>query len=163
LWDDPGDSFWDNQQAVDDQGRFDAFTVNSWSFTPAPTPWYRTRQAVTAIIAASTAMAAIVVATVLLVFRGQGDTADEVKSSVTPTAPTSAAPSRVASSEVPPPPPPPPPPPETASPVHTAPTYNPTYRPRPTKEPEIGVTRTPTIRSPISVAPQPRAPNTGHR
>ena len=31
----------------------------------------------------------------------------------------------------------------------------PTVRPRPTKEPEIGVTRTPATRMPISVAPQP--------
>jgi hypothetical protein len=55
---------------------------------------------------------------------------------------------------------PPPPPPETASPVNTAPRYNPTYQPRPTKAPEIGVTRTPVTRLPISVAPQPR---TGQR
>jgi len=123
---------------------------------------------------------------VLLVFRGEGNTVDDVTSSVTPTAPTSAAPVEVASSEAPPPPPPLPPlpetaspppetaspppetaspppetaspPPETASPVNTAPSYNPTYQPRPTKEPEIGVTRTPVIRSPISVAPQPRGP-----
>ena len=101
----------------DDPGRFDAFNINTWSFRPAPTPWYRTRQAVTAIIAASAAMAAIVVSAVLLVFRGQGDTVvDDVTSSVTPTAPTSAAPVQVASSEAPPPPLPPPPPPETASP-----------------------------------------------
>jgi hypothetical protein len=178
LWDEPNDNFWDNQPDPDDQGHFDAFNINNWNFTPAPTPWYGTRQAVTAIIAASTAMVAIVVSAVLLVFRGQGDTVvDDVTSSVTPTAPTSAAPAQVASSEAPPPPlppsppplPPPPetaspppetasPPPETASPVNTAPSYNPTYQPRPTKEPEIGVTRTPVIRSPISVAPQPRGP-----
>ena len=49
-------------------------------------------------------MAAIVVAGVLLVFRGSGSTVDQVTSSVTPTAPTSAAPVSVASSEAPPPP-----------------------------------------------------------
>ena len=180
LWDEPDDNFWDNQTDPDAPGHFDAFNINNWNFTPAPTPWYRTRQAVTAIIAASTAMAAIVVSAVLLVFRGEGDTVvDDVTSSVTPTAPTSAAPAQVASSEAPPPPLPPPPetaspppetaapetaapetaspPPETAaSPANTAPSYNPTYQPRPTKEPEIGVTRTPITRSPISVAPQPR-------
>jgi hypothetical protein len=34
----------------------------------------------------------------------------------------------------------------------------PTVRPRPTKQPEIGVTRTPVTRLPISVAPQQRGP-----
>jgi hypothetical protein len=175
LWDEPNDNFWDNQPDPDDPGHFDAFNINTWNFTPAPPPWYGTRQAVTAIIAASTAMVAIVVSAVLLVFRGEGNTVDDVTSSVTPTAPTSAAPVEVASSEAPPPPLPPPPetaspppetaspPPETASPANTAPSYNPTYQPRPTKEPEIGVTRTPVIRSPISVAPQPRGPHSGNR
>jgi hypothetical protein len=182
LWDEPDDNFWDKQPDPDDPGHFDAFNINAWSFRQAPTPWYRTRQAVTAIIAASAAMAAIVVSAVLLVFRDQGGTVTEdVTSSVTPTAPTSAAPTsaapvQVPSSEAPPPPvqvesseaPPPPetaspppetasPPPETALPVNTAPPYNPTYQPRPTKAPEIGVTRTPITRSPISVAPQPRS------
>ena len=42
---------------------------------------------------------------------------------------------------------------------NTAPDVNyPRVQPRPTKEPEIGVTRTPATRSPISVAPQPRRP-----
>ena len=105
LWDEPDDNFWDYHPDPDDPGHFDAFNINTWSFRPAPTPWYRTRQAVTAIIAASAAMAAIVVSAVLLVFRGQGDTVtDDVTSSVTPTAPTSAAPVQVASSEAPPPP-----------------------------------------------------------
>ena len=167
LWDDPDDNFWDNQPDVGDQDRFDAFNVNTWSFAPAPTPWYRTKQALTAIIAASAALAAIVVSGVLLVFRGPDSTVDEVTSSVTPTAPTSAAPVDEATSAAPPPqlpPPPPPSPPESvASPVNTAPRYNPTYQPRPTKEPEIGVTRTPVTRAPISVAPQQRGPRTGSR
>jgi hypothetical protein len=166
LWDEPGDNFWDNQPDPDENGHFDAFKVGTWSFTPAPTPWYRTKQALTAIIAASAAVAAIVVSGVLLVFRGPGGTVDEVTSSVTPTAPTSAQPSPAATSaapEPPEPPLPPPPPPETASPVDTAPTYNPTYQPRPTKAPEIGVTRTPVTREPISVAPQPRTGHSGNR
>jgi hypothetical protein len=162
LWDEPDDDFWDNQPDADDfpkdSGPFDAFNDNTWRFTPAPPPWYRTKQALTAIIAASAAVAAIVVSGVLLVFRGPADTVDEVTSSVTPTAPTSAEPVPQATSEEPPPPPPPPP--ETASPVNTAPRYNPTYQPRPSKAPEIGVTRTPVTRLPISVAPQPR---TGQR
>ena len=73
LWDEPADNFWDNQLDPDDPGHFDAFNDNTWSFKPAPTPWYRTRQALTAIIAASAAVAAIVVAGVLLVFRGSGE------------------------------------------------------------------------------------------
>jgi hypothetical protein len=164
LWDEPGDDFWDNQPGVDDQGRFDAFDDGTWSFAPAPIPWYRTRQALTAIIAASAAASAIVVSGVLLVFRGDSGTADEVTTSGTQTAPTSATPLQVASSQPPPPPElPPPPPPETASPENPAPRYNPTYQPRPTKAPEIGVTRTPVTRQPISVAPQPRGPRNGNR
>jgi hypothetical protein len=180
LWDEPGDNFWDNQPDPDDypndsdrlDGHFDAFNVNTWSFKPAPTPWYRTKQALTAIIAASAAVAAIVVSGVLLVFRGPGDTFDEVTSSVTPTAPTSAQPAPVATSAAPEPPgppesplPPPPPPetaspaPETASPVNTEPRYEaPRVQPRQTKGPEINVTR-----SPISVAPQPRSGQSGLR
>jgi hypothetical protein len=161
LWDEPDDNFWDNQPDADDfpqdTGRFDAFNDNTWSFRPAPMPWYRTKQALTAIIAASAAVAAIVVSGVLLVFRGPANTVDEMTSSVTPTAPTSSEPVPVATSAGPPLPPPPP---ETASPVNTAPRYSPTYPPRPTKAPEIGVTRTPVTRLPISVAPQRR---TGQR
>jgi len=172
LWDEPDDNFWDNQpevrdvrdgRDVDDAGHFDAFNVNTWSFKPPSTPWYRTRQAVTVILAASAAMAAIVVSGVLLVFSGHNETVNEVTSSVTPTAPTSAAPVQVASSEAPsppaatppPPPPPPPPPVETAaSPMNPAPNYQaPRVQPRQTKGPEINVTR-----APISVAPQQRGP-----
>jgi hypothetical protein len=162
LWDEPGDNFWDNQPDPDDNAHFDAFNVNTWSFKPAPTPWYRTKQALTAIIAASAAVAAIVVSGVLLVFRGPGGTVDEVTSSVTPTAPTSAQQAPVATSAAPGPPEPPlppPPPPETASPVNTAPRYEaPRVQPRQTKGPEINVTR-----SPMSVAPQPRTGHSGNR
>ncbi len=80
LWDEPADSFWDYQLDPDDPGHFDAFNDNTWRFKPAPTPWYRTGQAATAIIAASAAVAAIVVAGVLLVFRGSGSTVDQVTS-----------------------------------------------------------------------------------
>ena len=171
LWDEPDDNFWDNQpevRDVEDTGHFDAFNVNTWRFKPAPTAWYRTRQAATVIVAASAAVAAIVVSGVLLVFRGQSETVNEVTSSVTPTAPTSAAPVQVASSEAPSPPaspppppppppvsPPPPPPAETAaSPMNPAPNYQaPRVQPRQTKGPEINVTR-----APISVAPQQRGP-----
>ncbi len=162
--DEPGDNFWDNQPDPDGypavNGQFDAFNDNTWSFAPPPTPWYRTKPALTAIIAATAAIAAIVVSGVLLVFRGS-DSADHVTSSVTPTAPPSAEPVPRATTAAPEPPlpPPPPPPPETASPVNTAPNSgNPAVGPRPTKKPEIGVTRTPVTRAPMSVAPQPRKP-----
>jgi hypothetical protein len=173
LWDEPDDSFWDNQPDPDDHpndnghfdgnfdghfdGQFDAFNMKTWSFTPAPTPWYRSKPAVTAIIAASAAVAAIVVSAVLLVFRGPGNTLDGGTSSVTPTAPTSADSVQVATSAAPPPPLPPPPPPQTASPVNTAPAYNPTSQPLPTKAPQINVTRLP-----LSVAPQSRGPRFGN-
>jgi hypothetical protein len=164
LWDEPDDNFWDNQSDSDDfpkdNGHFDAFNNNTWSFKPAPPPWYRTKQALTAMVAASAAVAAIVVAGVLLVFRGPASTVDEVTSSVSPTAPTSAEPVPVAISAEPPAPLPPP---ETASTVNTAPTHNPAYQPQPTKAPEFGVTRTPVTRAPISVAPQPRTGQRGSR
>ena len=189
LWDDPDDNFWDRDAESADGDHFDAFDTKTWYFTPAPTPWYRTKQAMTALIAAAAAMVAIVVSGVLLVFRAPGNT-DDSTTSVTPTAPTSAAPAERSTDErshrraqhrqrsaiaapsttlapplpplsPPPPLPPPPPPPaeNSASSVNTAPDAGyPRVRPRESKEPEIGVTRTPATRSPISVAPQPRPP-----
>jgi len=159
LWDDPDDNFWDRDRAPADGEHFDPFDTNTWYFAPAPAPWYRTKQAIAALIAAATAMAAIVVSGVLLVFRAPDNGTDDHKATMPPPAPTSAAPATVASSaELPPPPPPPPA--ETSAPsVNTAPDADyPRVQPRETKEPEIGVTRTPATRSPISVAPQPRRP-----
>ena len=51
--------------------RFDAFDANNWVevLDPVPTPWYRSRQALTLLIASGTALSAIVVSVVLLVFR----------------------------------------------------------------------------------------------
>jgi hypothetical protein len=156
LFRDADDDPWEDPLADDaEDGYFDAFKEGTWSFQPAPTPWYRTKRAATAIVAAAAATAAIVVAGVLLIFRAPSNAVDET-TSVTPTAPTSAAPTELATSAPPPPPlPPPPPPPETsASPENPAPVYtNPRVEPRPTKAPEINVTR-----SPMSVAPQTRTP-----
>ncbi len=171
LWDEPDDNFWDNQPSSDDfladdptdTGHFDAFNDNTWKYTPPPPPWYRTKQAMTALVAASAAVAAIVVASVLLVFRGPAGTGDDVRSSVTPSAPTSAESVPEATSAETPPPLPPPPPPESALPVTAVPRQGPQYQPRPTKAPEIGVTRTPVTRAPISVAPQPRTGQRGTR
>ncbi len=157
-WDEPDGNFWDRDAQLTDDGQFDAFNTNTWYFRPAPTPWYRTKQAMTALIAAAAAMAAIVVSVVLLAFRAPDNSDDATTTTVTPTAPTS-APRATASSEAPPPPPPPPPPETSAASVNPAPEGNyPRTRQRETKAPEIGVTRTPVTRSPISVAPQPRQP-----
>ena len=95
LWDDPDDNFWDRDAESANGDHFDAFDTKTWYFTPAPTPWYRTKHAMTALIAAAAAMVAIVVSGVLLVFRAPGNT-DDSTTSVTPTAPTSAAPASAA-------------------------------------------------------------------
>jgi hypothetical protein len=149
-WDDPDDGFWSNEAERERNG-FDAFDESTWYFEAAPPPWYRTKRVLTALIATVAAAAALVVSGVLLVFRGPGTAVDE-STSVTPTAPTTAESTELATSAAPPPPPP-----ETsAPPIDPGPvqTYRPRNPPRTTKEPEIGVTRTPVTRSPISVSPQ---------
>jgi hypothetical protein len=160
LFDDPADadqaSSEDSEDGVwSDEGApdgFDAFDSRTWYFEPAPTPWYRTPRALTALIAATVAAMALVVSAVLLVLRGPDGGVEET-TSVTRTAPTSAPPSRSATQA---PPPVLTPPPETsAAPMDPGPAA--TVRPAPpraTKEPEIGVTRTPVTRSPISVSPR---------
>lgn len=141
---------------------FDAFDENTWdeAFTPvAPAPWYRSPQSRTLLIASGVALSAIVVSLVLLVFRGSPS---EDSPAPTVRTPATTTPLATATSEAPPPPPPaappPPPPPPAEQSTNSAPAaVQPTARPKPTtKEPEIGVTRTPAIRMPLSVAPQPR-------
>jgi hypothetical protein len=154
-WDEPADGFWTEAEPVRD-GAFDAFDSNTWYFEPAPAPWYRRKQALIALMATATAAAALVVAAVLLVFRSPADVED-VRTSVTETAPTTAVSTELATSSQPAPAPPPPPPETSAAPVDPGPAE--TIRPRSpstrsTKEPEIGVTRTPVTRSPFSVAPK---------
>lgn len=144
LWEEPGP----------DPDGFDAFEPSTWVFKPAPTPWYRTRRAVIALVAAGLAAAAIVVSAVLLLLR---DTTDDAPPAPTPEPLSTVVPSpslRVGVPAAPPPPPPPPP----AQEAPRSPVYRPPQQQRPTKKPEIGVTRTPVTRSPISVAPQPRHP-----
>jgi hypothetical protein len=182
-WDGPGWTGWedarpvepdpeagelyDDQYAVQygepDDDRFDAFNANTWHFKAPPTPWYRTRQALIALAAVAAAVVALVVSVVLLALGGPSDT-DEAPATDTSPTPTTAASTPDTTSALPPPPPPPPPPPATsASSVAPPPVYNrPRYEPRPTKPPEIGVTRTPVTRTQISVAPQPR-PGSQHR
>jgi hypothetical protein len=155
LFQDPDEDPWEDPlgEDTDGDGYFDAFNAGTWSFQPLPTPWYRTKQAVTVMIAAAAATAAIVVSGVLLVFHAPSNAVDET-TSVTPTEPTSAAPTESATNAPEPPPLPPPPPETVASPENPAPIYNsPREEPRQTKAPEINVTR-----SPMSVAPQPRTP-----
>ena len=147
---------------VKEHDGFDAFDENTWDevFTPVPTEqWHRSSQARTLLIASAAALSAIVISVVLLVFRGSPAADEPVPSESTPPTTTPLA---TATSEQPPPeppPPPPPPPPPEPSTMNEAPAVvRPTVRPRPTKQPEIGVTRTPATRLPISVAPQQRGP-----
>ncbi|HEV7422780.1 MAG TPA: hypothetical protein VGO30_23530 [Mycobacterium sp.] len=145
-----GDEFVDR-----DDDRFDAFDVSTWNFKPPPTPWYRTWQAELVLSAVTVAVLALVVSVVLLAFRGPSGDEGTPTADTSSTVPTTVATTPETSAALPPPPPPPPPPPETsASPVEP-PVYRQRSEPRQTKEPEIGVTRTPVTRSPLSVAPQP--------
>ncbi|MFI5506375.1 hypothetical protein ACIA48_02825 [Mycobacterium sp. NPDC051804] len=141
---------------VHEPGTFDAFDADSWYFEPAPAPWYRRRQALTVWIVAGTAAAALVVSAVLLFVRSPGPAEDTDTTPVEPSATTEVSTERATSRAVPPPPT------ETSAepidpgPAETLRPQNPA--PRNTRPPEIGVTRTPVTRSPISVAPQPRGP-----
>ncbi|MGV0810448.1 hypothetical protein ABQF34_00650 [Mycolicibacterium boenickei] len=131
------------------------FDLDGWSFKPAMVPWYRTRRAMIALTAAAVAACAIVVSGVLLLLRDSPATEGPEPTTAPSPSATSPAPSQPLRVGVLPAPPAPPPPPEQTP---QAPSYRPTHRPSQTKKPEIGVTRTPVTRSPISVAPQPRQP-----
>ena len=128
-----------------------------------PQPWYRTKQAVTALAAAA------VVAVVCggwLVLRSPTTTAEQSKieaPTTAPPAPSSVQPTAMSAPRPPPapsPPPPPPPSPPAAGPVYSGPQrqYSEPRRAAPPEAemPEIGATRTPATRAPISVAPVPR-------
>ena len=124
-----------------------------------PQPWYRTKQAVTVLAAAVTV--AVVSGGWLLL--GGPSTAVEKSHTEAPTSapptPSSVAPTAV-NAAPPPAPPPPPPPPPTAEQVYSGPQrqYSEPWRSMPTEQekPEVGVTRTPATRAPMSVAPVPR-------
>lgn len=136
-----------------DRRPFDAFNDSTWHFTSPPPPWYRTRPAVMTIAAASVAAVTLVVSTVLLAFTGPAD--DSVPTQESTHESTSSAPAATTTSRSPLPPPPPPPPPPPSEPAQSG-GGGQRVDPRPTKKPEIGVTRTPVTRNPISVSPQPR-------
>ncbi|OBG98979.1 hypothetical protein A5698_11015 [Mycobacterium sp. E136] len=152
--------FFDPEKAPGRDMRFDAFDADTWYFEPSPPPWYRTRLNLCILIAAAIAAIALVVSVVLLVVRAPEPAVDRNDKPVRPSVQTTAPPRTPSPrNESPPPPPPPPPPREDASPPPAAPPPPATYRPRTPaprsgREPEIGVTRTPVTRSPISVAPQ---------
>lgn len=146
-------------------GQLRASNNSTLTFRPPPAPWYRTKQATIAFIAV--AAAAVAVPLVLFVWPGVSSTGPGQPTSVAPQASTTAAqpsPSTAQPTPVealpplpPPPPPPPLPPAEDAGSADTQP--YPQARPaapEPTQKPDIGVTRTPVTRAPISVAPQPR-------
>jgi hypothetical protein len=171
------DEHWDDRPLdggpeTDTNLHFDAFDSDTRYFESAPPPWYRTKQTLAVLVATAVAAVTLVVSGVLVALRGSSTTVVDESTSVTQTPATTAA-SRTAAptSALPPPshpppsplPPPPPPPAETsAAPARPAPVQ--TNEPRSpstgtTKAPEIGVTRTPVTRAPISVAPQ--RPNGG--
>lgn len=125
-------------------------------YEPPVLSWHHSLQARLAIGAIATAVVGIVVSSVLLLSGSSGT------ESVTPSTTHSTSPSARAVSSAPAPPPnqPPPAAPPAQSVTEVAP-RQPTRvvappPPRPTKDPEIGVTRTPATRSPISVSPPKR-------
>lgn len=142
---------------------FDAFKPHTWTFQPAPPPWYRRPLAATALTALVLASMALVVSGVLLLFHLGVDTGSRPAPPPTPTAPSAPPRPQLSPSRPAPPPPAPPPPAVEAESVNPAPAPPPQRQrsaPSRTGRPEIGVTRTPVTRSPISVAPNrpmPRA------
>ena len=150
-------------------------TVNTWTangqlrasyccgltFKAPPRPWYRTKQATIALIAA--ASAAVAVPVVLLVSPSSPATDPSTSTTVAPQASTSAQPTPSSAQPTPINAPPPPPPPPLTEDTGSAPADSQPYWTRPasppTEKPDIGVTRTPATRAPISVAPVPRQPS----
>jgi hypothetical protein len=135
----------------------------AWDFkASAANPWYRSKRVLTA--AGGAAVAALVLAGVLLLLRGSAAGVQET--SVSPTNPPSAepapsSPAPALSTAIAPPPPllPPPPPPTSAQQI-TPPAPTRGYTPRRSAPPqsdmpEIGVTRTPVTRAPMSATPPP--------
>ena len=134
-----------------------------------PTPWYLTRRpfAVLALVV----IVALTAWGIGAVLRGDDTDTDRVAPAVSPAAPADPRPepaplqgSRGDPIQVPAPPAPPPPPPApppTAEQVVPRTQYQEPYQrssPAPDRQPEVGVTRTPITRAPMSVAPVPRQP-----
>jgi hypothetical protein len=147
-----------------------------WDFkASAAGPWYRCRRLVVA--SGALAVAAIVVTGILVSLRGpaveesvslaESTPASTPASTTTEPKPAAPAPALSGAPAAPPPAlPPPPPPPPTAAEEITGPAadrpYYPPRQPAPSQSdmPEIGVTRTPVTRAPMSATPPPpRAPD----
>jgi hypothetical protein len=146
-------------------GQLRASNSSGLTFKTPPRPWYHTKQATIALIAA--ASAALAVPVVLLVLPSSPATDPSTSTSVAPQPSTSAQPTPSSAQPTPinafplaPPPPPPPPPTEDtgSAPADSQPYWTRPASP-PTEKPDIGVTRTPATRAPISVAPVPRQPS----
>jgi len=133
-----------------------ASNYSTLTFRAPPAPWYRTKQATIVLIAS--ASAAVAGSIVMLVPPDGPATGPEQSTSVAPQASTTAQPAPSSASPTPinPAPPLPPPTEDTGS-ADTQPWTRPAA-PEPTQKPDVGVTRTPVTRAPISVAPQPRTP-----
>jgi hypothetical protein len=140
----------------------------AWDFkVSAAGPWYRSTRVLAAVGGA--VIAALAVTVVVVIARNPADV-DE-STSVSPTNPTTAAPapSSVAPEmttafapppPLPPPPPPPPPPEDVSAPATRGSTPRRQSAPSQSDMPEIGVTRTPVTRKPMSATPPPpRAPD----
>jgi hypothetical protein len=144
-------------------GQLRAPNISSLTLRPPSRPWYRTKQATFALIAA--AAAAVAVPVVMLVLRSSPATGPGESTSVAPRASTSAQPTPSTAAPIPtnappplpPPPPPPPPPTEDTGSGDSQPYWTHPASP-PAGKPDIGVTPTPVTRTPISVAPVPRQP-----
>jgi hypothetical protein len=135
----------------------------AWDFKVSTTdPWYRSKRVLT--VTAAVAAVALVLTGVILFTRGSAAGVEE-STPVSPTNPTTAGPApsspapALSTAIAPPPPPLPPPPPPSADQITTPPTrgYTPPRRSAPSQSdmPEIGVTRTPVTRAPLSATPPP--------
>lgn len=135
----------------------------AWDFKVSTSgPWYRSKRVL--IAAAAVAAVALVLTGVILITRASGAGVEE-STPVSPSNPTTAGPAPSSQAPVlstaiaPPPPPLPPPPPPSADQITTPPTrgYTPPRRSSPSQSdmPEIGVTRTPVTRAPLSATPPP--------
>ena len=144
-------------------GQLRSPNISSLTLRPPSLPWYRTKQATIALIAAAAAVVAVPV--VMFVLRSNPATGPGESTSVAPRASTSAQPTPSTAAPIPtnappplpPPPPPPPPPTEDTGSADSQPYWTRPASP-PAGTPDIGVTPTPVTRTPMSVAPVPRLP-----
>ena len=162
VWDEPRDDRF-NRLYAPRNGRNGTPQIGEWTFAVSrPEPWYHNKRLRTGLIVA--AAVAIAVPLVVLAVRSLATGAEETAPvpSKAPTsaqpAPPSTAPAASTQRPVPPAPPPPPPPPPPPAEQEVPRQYYPQPRqssPDQSDKPEIGVTRTPVTRAPISATPPP--------